>query len=145
MDIKKILQVFLGSWAVLIFLAALTDAAGLGPVEQVVCTGVLAALITLLAWVATRGEKNKKNVSLHAPGSAEVLYRVDGMWIHKGWEEKASWYIKRGAVYGFASMTPLYRLKDNKVWKEGESEPFLSVEGDKVVSCADASVVYEIK
>lgn len=144
MDIKKLLQVFLGSWAVLIFLVVLTDAADLGPAAQVGYTGVLALLISLLVVLATRGERTK-NVSLYAPGSAEVLYRVEGEWIYQGMEEKATWYLKRGKLYGFQSMKPLCRLKDGKITREGESEPFLRVEGDKVISCPDGQVVYEIK
>lgn len=146
MDKKKLLQVFLGSWAVLIFLLYLTGGGdGMSPVLQVAGTGVLAALIALLAWVALRGERGQKNLTLCAPGGAEVLYRVEGMWIYRGWEEKASWYLKRNAVYGFASMTPLYRVKDGGLYREGEEQPFLKVERDRVTSCADGSVVYEIR
>lgn len=144
MDFKKLLQVFLGSWAVLIFLAVLTGTGDLTPVEQVVCTGVLAGLITLLAMIATRGEK-KKRLYIHKPGSVEVLYRVEGEWIFKGQEEKADWYIKRNAVYGFQSMTPLYRMKDGLITKEGDATPVMRVEGDKIVSCETGEAVYEIK
>ena len=146
MGIKKLLQIFLGSWAVLIFLIFLTDAqTGLSPVLQVVCTGVLAGLVTLLAVVATRGEKNKKQYSVCDPATGQVICRVEGEWIFKGSEEKASWYIKRGAVYGFENMKPLYHIKDNKVRREGESEPFLTMEETKITACADGRVVYEVR
>lgn len=144
MNIKKLLQVFLGSWAVLIFLAVLTDKGDLTPVEQVGYTGVLAVLITLLAMAATRGEK-KKYLYIHEPGSAEALYRVEGEWIFKGKDEKASWYIKRNAVYGFQSMTPLYRMKDGTITKEGDTAPVMRVEENKIISCESGEVIYEIR
>lgn len=144
MNIKKLLQVFLGSWAVLIFLVVLTGTGDLTPVAQVGYTGVLAVLITLLAVAATRGEK-KKHFYIHKPGSAEVLYRVEGEWIYKGSEEKASWYIKRNAVYGFQSMTPLYRMKDGEITKEGDSVPAMRMEENKIVSCETGEVIYEMK
>lgn len=144
MNIKKLLQVFLGSWAVLIFLAVLTNTGDLTPVEQVGYTGVLAVLIALLAVAATRGEK-KKCYYIHKPGSGEMLYRVEGEWIYKGNEEKASWYIKRNAVYGFQSMTPLCRLKDGEITREGDIVPIMRVKENKIVSCETGEEVYEIK
>lgn len=144
MNIKKLLQVFLGSWAVLIFLVVLTDTGDLSPAAQVGYTGVLAVLIALLAVAATRGEK-KKCFCIHEPGNAEALYRVEGEWIYKGKEEKANWYIKRNAVYGFENMTPLYRVKDGKITKEGETEPSMRVEENKIISCETGEVIYEIK
>ena len=145
MNIKKLLQIFLGSWAILIFLVVLTDAGDLTPLAQVGCTGVLALLIALLAVAATWGERKKRSASLYAPGSKELLYRVDGDWIHRGSEEKASWYIKRNKVYGFDNMTPICSMKDGKITREGESEPFLRVEENKIISCESGEVVYEIR
>lgn len=145
MDNKKMLQVFLGSWAALLFLMTLTGVGELGVEQEIIAAGVLAALITLLAWVAVRGERGKRSMRLHVPNSAEVRYRVDGDWIYEGAAEAACWYIKRNAVYGFQNMTPLYRFKNGEIFREGESEPFLRVVDDKVLSCADGSVVYEIK
>lgn len=145
MDVKKVLQVFLGSWAVLIFLVVFTDAGGMSPWEQVLSTGVLAALVALLAIVATRGERKNKKYSVCAPDTGEVICRVEGEWIFKGSEEKASWYIKRGAVYGFASMKPLYRMKDGCLYREGEEKPLLKLEKDQITDCADGHLVYCIQ
>lgn len=143
MKSKKLLQVFLGSWAVLIFLAVLTGAGELTPGEQVGYTGVLAVLITLLAMLATRGEKKQCFRVLDA-ASGELLWRVEGEWIYEGREEKAGWYIKRSAVYDFTSMKPLYRWKDGAVTREGETEPCLRVEGSRVISCQTGEAVYEL-
>lgn len=145
MNVKKILQVFLGSWAVLIFLVVFTDAGSLSPWEQVLSTGVLAALVALLAIVATRGERKNKRYSVCDPATGEVICRVEGDWIFKGSEEKASWYIKRGAVYGFANMKPLYRMKDGGLYREGEDQPVLKLEKDRLADCADGHTVYEIR
>ena len=145
MDNKKMLQVFLGSWAALLFLLTLTGVGELGVEQEIIATGVLAALITLLVWVAVRGERTKRSMRLHVPNSPEVRYRVDGDWIYEGASEVACMYIKRSAIFGFENMTPLYRFKDGDIFREGESEPFLHVAEDKVFSCADGSVVYEIK
>lgn len=145
MDVKKILQVFLGSWAVLIFLVVFTDAGELSPWEQVLSTGVLAALVALLAIVATRGERKNKKYSVCAPDTGEVICRVEGDWIFKGSEEKASWYIKRNAVYGFASMKPLYRMKDGCLYRAEEERPVLKLEKERITDCADGRTVYVIR
>ncbi len=144
MDWKKLLQVLLGSWAVLLFLLVLTGVDSANVTQQIIATGVLAGLITLLAWVATRGER-QKNTTICTPGSAEVVCRTQGMWIHRGWEEKASWYVKRGAVYDFSSMKPLYRIHNGLITREGTQEPYLRVEGNQILSCESGEVVYEIK
>lgn len=145
MNWKRILQVFLGAWAVLIFLTVLTGAGEeMTPASQVICTGVLAALIALLAMLATRGEK-KKCFRLLDAADGELRYRVEGEWIYAGREEKASWYLKRGAVYSFDSMKPLYRVKNGEVTRAGEDRPFLRVEGGRVVDCAAGKAVYEIR
>lgn len=145
MNTKKLLQIFLGSWAMLIFLTVLTDAGEeLTPGAQVVCTGVLAALITLLVMLATRGEK-KKCFEIHDARSGELLYRVEGEWIYKGREEKASWYLKRGAVYSFENMTPVCRFKDGAITREGDGAPAMRVEGDRIIACATGEVIYQIR
>lgn len=143
MNTKKLLQIFLGSWAVLIFLAVLTGAGDLTPAEQVGYTGVLAALVALLAVVATRGEK-KKCFHLLDADSGELCFRVEGEWIYAGREEKAKWYLKRGAVYGFDSMKPLYRVKNGEVIRAGESAPCLRVEEEQIVSCETGKAVWKI-
>lgn len=144
MNAKKLLQIFLGSWAVLIFLAVLTGAGELTPGAQVGCTGVLAALITLLAMAATRGGE-KRCFSIHAAGSGELLYRVEGEWIYKGREEKAGWYLKRGAVYSFENMTPVCRFKDGAITREGDGAPSMRVEGNRIIACATGEVIYQIR
>lgn len=143
MRIKKLLQVFLGSWAVLIFLAVLTGAGELTPAAQVGCTGVLAALITLLALLATRGEK-KKCFHVVKADSGELCCRVEGEWAYEGRDEKASWYIKRGALYNFESMKPLYRWKNGLVTREGDATPCLRVEGERIVSCESGETVWKL-
>lgn len=145
MDAKKLQQIFLGSWAALLFLTVLTGIEAQEVTQAIIASGVLAGLITLLAWLILRGEKARKGVNICAAGSAEVLYHTEGIWIHKGWEEKVSWYLKRGAVYDFSSMTPLYHVKNGLITKEGEQEPFLRVEGDKILSCETGEVIYEIR
>lgn len=143
MDIKKFLKIFLGAWAVLIFASYVTDSE-LEPLVRVVGTGVLALLITLLGVVALRMEKGKK-YSLTDPASGEVLYRVEGEWIFRGDQEKATWYVKRGAVYSFDSMKPLYRIKGDKLFREGEQSPVWTVEDGKVRSAVSGQVEYEIR
>ncbi len=146
MDWKKYLQVLLGSWAVLLFLMVLTNAGeGMDPRAQIVCTGVLAGLITLLAWVAKRGERIKTALTLYAPDSAEVLWRLENVWLYRGWEETASLYLRKDGVYSFSEKKPLYLIKKDGLYRPGESRPFLRREGDKVLSCPDNTVLYEIK
>ena len=144
MNKKKVALAFLGSWAVLLLISQVIDTGGLSLPEQVLISGALACAVPLLCLVSARSERKGRMLTLCAPGSPEVLYRVEGEWIYRGMEEKASWYCKGDKIYGFASMKPLYRVKDNKVYRSGETEPFLRVEGDKVVSCETGRTVYDL-
>lgn len=144
MDIKTFLKILFGTWAVLIFATYLTDPE-MRPSMRVAATGVLALLVALLSVVALRKEK-AKHFSLCDPATGQVIYRVEGEWIFRGDEEKATWYCKRGAVYSFDSMKPLYRVKDKKkVCREGEKTPVWTVEDKHVVDCASGQTVYIMK
>ena len=144
MRTKKLALTFVGAWALLFLAALVTDSGDLTLLEQALITGALACAAPLLYLVSERSHRKGRMLTLCAPGSPEVLYRVEGEWICKGTEEKASWYCKGDKIYSFASMEPLYRVKDNKVYRSGETEPFLTVEEDKVLSCETGQTVYDI-
>ncbi len=146
MDRKKYLQVLLGSWAVLLFLVVLTNAGqDMSPAVQIIVTGVLAGLITLLAWVAKRGERVKTALTLCGPDGVEILWRVEDIWIYKGQDGKASLYLRKDGVYSFSRKKPLYLIKKDGLYRPGEDAPFLRREGNQVLSCPGNTVLYEIK
>ena len=142
---KKLALTFVGAWAVLFLAALVTTPGGASLPELALITGALACAAPLLYLVSERSDRKGRTLTRCAPGSPEVLYRVEGEWICRGTEEKATWYCKGDKIYSFQSMEPLCRVKDNQVYRAGESEPFLRVEGDKVVSCPDGQAVYDIR
>lgn len=142
---KKLALTFVGAWALLFLAALVTDSGDLSLLEQALITGALACAAPLLYLVSERSDRKGRQLTLCAPGSPEVLYRVEGEWICKGTEEKASWYCKRDQIYSFADRKPLCRVKDGQVYRTGEAEPFLRLEKDKIVSCQTGETVYDIR
>lgn len=143
MNLKKAAMVFLGSWGVLLIVSSLTELE-MSSWELVAVTGVMAVLILLLYLVAMRGSGKKRSCTVRLIADPAVSYRVDGDWIYKGSDEGASFYIKRGGIYGFQSMKPLYTMKDGKLYRPGETEAVYRVEENKVISCQTGQPEYEM-
>ncbi|MGN1004625.1 MAG: hypothetical protein ACI4O5_07270 [Oscillospiraceae bacterium] len=142
---KKLALTFVGAWAVLFLATLVTDPGSLPLWEQVLITGIMACAAPLLYLVSERSDRKGRTLTIHAAGSPEILYRVEGEWICRGMEEKATWYCKGDKIFSFQSRDPLYRVRDNRVYRAGETEPFLTVEGDKVLSCQSGQAVYDIR
>lgn len=143
-DWKPILRLYLITWGILLVLSLVIGESSLSSWQQVLVTALLALAVPALYLVARWGE-GKATFTLYRPGSPEGVYRVEGEWVYKGAEEKATYYLKKGKLYGFESMKPLCCVKDGRIVRTGESEPFLRREGDKILSCETGETVYEIK
>ena len=142
---KKAAASFVGMWIVLfVFCIVVDDQLTIG--QQVGYTGALALVMPLLYAVSERskGEKGKR-YSVCRAGEEEVLCRVEGEWICPGDDGRPTHYIRNGKVFSFAKSGALYRIRNAEVYRAGEKEPFLRVEGDKVLCAQSGRVLYELR
>ena len=143
--LKRFALLYLVPWAVFFLASLITDADGTSLAERLVVTAVLACVVPLLYAVTKRGEKNKAVYTVYHAGSTEPVVRVDGEWIYRGADEKASWYRKKNGIHDFRSMDPVCLIRDNKVYRPDADAPFLTLDGDKVFSCPEGELLYELR
>lgn len=143
---KKAAALFFGMWAVL-FVMCVTMDSQLTTAQQIGYTAAMALVAPLLYFVSERVSSGKKGkrFSVHRVGEEEILCRVEGEWICPGTDERPTHYIRKGRVFAFDQKGALYSIKDDKVYRTGAEQPFLRLEGDKVRSCENGEIVYELR
>lgn len=142
---NKYFLLFLGSWGVLLIASSLM-AQGTDPQTVVVASGVLALVPPLLYWVSDKVGSNApagRTFTVHRMGDGVPVCRVEGIWIFRGMEEKATWYLRGKKVYAFAQKEYLYRIEGNELYRRGETKPCMKVVNDTVYSLPDSKPIYQ--
>ena len=143
---NKYFLLFLGSWGVLLIASSLM-AQGTDPQTIVIASGVLALVPPLLYFVSNKVGSNApagKTYSVHRMGDGQVVCRVEGVWIFRGMEDKATWYLRGNKVYAFTEKEYLYRVEKSAIYRRGESEPCMVVRGDTVYTLPDNQPLYQM-
>ena len=143
---NKYFLLFLGSWGVLLIASSLM-AQGTDPQTIVIASGVLALVPPLLYYVSDKVGANApagKSVTLHRMGDGVPVFRVEGVWIYRGMEDKATWYMRGKRVFAFAEKEYLFLVEDGMITRRGEQEPCMTVQGDTVYSLPDKTPLYQM-
>ena len=136
---------YLATWGGLLIIGALAEE-GMDPYDLVIAGAVLALVTPLLLLVYDRvgaGAPGGKNYTVHSIEDGSVVCRVEDVWIYRGSEEKASWYLRGNKVFSFAEKQYLYRLQDGQVFRRGESQPCMFVREDTVYTLPDSKPIYQ--
>ena len=142
---NKYFLYYLATWGVLMILGSLVSDGG-DPYTMVLASGVLALVVPLLILVCDRvgaDAPKGKNYTVHSMEDGSVVCRVEGMWIYRGEEEKATWYIQGKKVFSFAEKGYLYRLERDGIYRRGEEQPCMFVREDTVYTLPDSRPLYQ--
>lgn len=143
---NKYFLLFLGSWGVLLIASSLM-AQGTDPKTIVIASGVLALVPPLLYYVSDKVGSNApagKSFTLHRMGDGVPVFRVEGVWIYRGMEEKATWYLRGRRVFAFAEKEYLYHIDGAQLYRRGETQPCMLIRGDTVYSLPDNEPIYQM-
>ena len=143
---NKYFLYYLGTWGALLILGALVSDGG-DPYTMVLASAVLALVVPLLILVCDRvgaDAPKGKNYTVHSMEDGSVAFRVEGLWIYRGEEEKIAWYLRGNKVYAFTEKEYLYRVEKGAIYRRGESEPCMVVRGDTVYTLPDNQPLYQM-
>lgn len=146
MDLRKnkYFLLFLASWGILLIASSLM-VKGVDFKTIVAATGVLALVPPVLYFVSCKVGANApagRTCTVHSVEDGRVVCRVEGIWIYRGTEEKATWYLRGKKVFAFAEKEYLYRVEDNKIFRRGEEEPCMIVQGGAICSLPGGEPLY---
>ncbi len=136
---------YLATWGILMILGSLMSDGG-DPYTMVLASAALALVVPLLILVCDRvgaDAPKGKPYTVHSMEDGSVVCRVDGMWIYRGEEDKATWYIQGKKVYAFAEKGYLYRIERDGIYRSGETTPCMVVNGDTIYSLPDGEPLYQ--
>lgn len=142
---NKYFLLFLLSWGILLIAGALM-VKGVEPKMLVICTGVLALVPPVLYFISDKVGASApagKTYTVHSMGDGKVVCRVEGIWIYRGAEDKATWYLRGKKVFAFAEKEYLYRIEGDKIYRRGEDQPCMSIEGDTIYSLPGNEPLYQ--
>ena len=143
---NRYLLIFLLTWGVLLIGGSLT-VEGTEPRDLFVYTGILALVAPLLYYVSDKVGANApagKTYTVCRMGDGVPVCRVEGMWIYRGMEEKATWYLRSRKVFAFAEKEYLYRIEGEYLYRRGETKPCMMVQRDTVYSMPDQQPLYQM-
>ena len=142
---NKYFLYYLGTWGVLLILGSLVSDGG-DPYTMVLASAVLALVVPLLILVCDKvGADAPKggNYTVHSIEDGSVVCRVEGMWIFRGQEEKATWYIQGKKVFSFVEKGYLYRMERDGIYRRGEKQPCMTVARDTIYRLPDNLPLYQ--
>jgi len=142
---NKYFLLYLLCWGILLILGGLVEDKS-NFETMFVSTAVLALVAPLLLLVCNKVGADApagKTYKVHSMEDGSVVCRVEGVWIYRGMEEKATWYLRGRKVYSFAEKEYLYRMDADKLYRRGEEQPCMLVENDTIYSLPDNVPLYQ--
>ena len=142
---NKYLLVFLAMWGILLIVGSLISEET-EPMTLVISTGFISLVAPLLYLVSNKVGANApagKTYSVHRMGDGRVVCRVEGIWIYRGTEEKATWYMRGKKVFAFTEKEYLYRVEGEQIFRRGEEQPCMLVRGDTIYRLPDNEPLYQ--
>lgn len=143
---NKYFLAYLATWGVLMILGSLVSDGG-DPYTMVLTSAVLALVVPLLILVCDKvgaDAPKGKHYTVHSMEDGSVVCRVEDMWIYRGEEDKAAWYIQGRKVYSFTEKGYLYRMERDGIYRRGEKQPCMTVARDTVYRLPDNTPLYQI-
>ena len=142
---NRYLLIYILTWGILLIVGSLM-VDDMEPGDLVVYTAILALVSPLLYYVSDKVGSNApagKTYTVYRMGDAEPVCRVEGMWIYRGTEDKATWYLRDNKIFAFAQKEYLYRFDKEYLYRRGESEPCMMIQRDTVYSMPDQKPLYQ--
>lgn len=142
---NKYFLLFLLSWGILLIVGSLVEE-GTDFNTLFAVTGCMALVPPALYWVSNKMGSNAsagKTYTVFRMDDPAPVCRVEGIWIYRGTEEKASWYFRGKKIYAFTEKEYLYRMEGDTLYRRGEDQPCMKIEGDTVYSLPDNEPLYQ--
>lgn len=136
---------YLATWGILLIAGSLMSTE-VEPRNLVIITGLLSLVTPLLYLVCNKVGANApvgKTYTVFRMDDPAPVCRVEGPWIYRGTEDKATWYVRSKKVYAFAEKKYLYRIEGDQIYRRGESEPCMFIRNDTVYSLPDSTPIYQ--
>ena len=143
---NKYFLLFLLTWGILLIVGSLVEDSS-NFHTMVIASGVLALVPPLLYWVSNKVGSNApagKTYTVHRMGDGATVCRVEGVWIYRGMEDKATWYLRGKRVFAFTEKEYLYHMDAGRLYRRGETQPCMVVRGDTVYSLPDNQPLYQM-
>lgn len=142
---NKYFLMYLATWGILLILGSLTSK-NTDPYTLVIATGVLALVSPLLLLVRNKvgaDAPTGTTYTVHSMEDGSVVCRVEGVWIYRGTEDKATWYMRGKKVFSFAEKEYLYLVENGNIYRRGEAEPCMVVRNDTIYSHPENEPLYQ--